>query len=105
MKLGDSSNVYNKIVNAAEHPHLSIPEQTSPPLDPVTTVSTTLQPQIPIHKYPSPRKKPQPHNLALKHHHRSKYHGSVPHDGDVIAFDGIDPRCPLPERERGRKRE
>ncbi|KAH1136415.1 hypothetical protein GYH30_026762 [Glycine max] len=26
MKLGDSSNVYNKIVNAAEHPHLSIPE-------------------------------------------------------------------------------
>ncbi|KAE9611490.1 hypothetical protein Lal_00011837 [Lupinus albus] len=26
MKSGDSSNVYNKIVNAAEHPHLSIPE-------------------------------------------------------------------------------
>ena len=26
MKLGDSSNVYNKIVNAAENPHLSIPE-------------------------------------------------------------------------------
>ncbi|XP_004493665.1 mitochondrial Rho GTPase 2-like isoform X2 [Cicer arietinum] len=26
MKLGDSSNVYNKIVRAAEHPHLSIPE-------------------------------------------------------------------------------
>ncbi|KAE9621950.1 hypothetical protein Lal_00032934 [Lupinus albus] len=26
MKLGDSSNVYNKIVSAAEHPHLSIPE-------------------------------------------------------------------------------
>ncbi|KAL2320943.1 hypothetical protein Fmac_029912 [Flemingia macrophylla] len=26
MKLGDSSNVYNKIVHAAEHPHLSIPE-------------------------------------------------------------------------------
>ncbi|KAL5135012.1 Mitochondrial Rho GTPase 2 [Glycine soja] len=26
MKLGDSSNVYHKIVNAAEHPHLSIPE-------------------------------------------------------------------------------
>ncbi|KAL2323554.1 hypothetical protein Fmac_027933 [Flemingia macrophylla] len=26
MKLGDTSNVYNKIVNAAEHPHLSIPE-------------------------------------------------------------------------------
>ncbi|XP_061358130.1 mitochondrial Rho GTPase 2-like isoform X2 [Gastrolobium bilobum] len=26
MKLGDSSNVYSKIVNAAEHPHLSIPE-------------------------------------------------------------------------------
>ncbi|KAK7336746.1 hypothetical protein VNO77_17292 [Canavalia gladiata] len=26
MKLGDSSNVYNKIVNTAEHPHLSIPE-------------------------------------------------------------------------------
>lgn len=26
MKLGDSSNVYNKIVNAAEHPHSSIPE-------------------------------------------------------------------------------
>ncbi|KAK7242987.1 hypothetical protein RIF29_37769 [Crotalaria pallida] len=25
MKLGDSSNVYNKIVSAAEHPHLSIP--------------------------------------------------------------------------------
>ncbi|XP_020236256.1 mitochondrial Rho GTPase 1 [Cajanus cajan] len=26
MKLGDTSNVYNKIVNAAEQPHLSIPE-------------------------------------------------------------------------------
>ncbi|KAG2405798.1 hypothetical protein LR48_Vigan902s000200 [Vigna angularis] len=26
MKLGDSSNVYNKIVHASEHPHLSIPE-------------------------------------------------------------------------------
>ncbi|XP_047163018.1 mitochondrial Rho GTPase 2-like [Vigna umbellata] len=26
MKLGDSSNVYKKIVHAAEHPHLSIPE-------------------------------------------------------------------------------
>ncbi|XP_052731377.1 mitochondrial Rho GTPase 2 isoform X2 [Vigna angularis] len=26
MKLGDSSNVYNKIINAAENPHLSIPE-------------------------------------------------------------------------------
>ncbi|OIW05016.1 hypothetical protein TanjilG_06428 [Lupinus angustifolius] len=26
MKLGDSNNVYNKIVSAAEHPHLSIPE-------------------------------------------------------------------------------
>ncbi|RDX78709.1 Mitochondrial Rho GTPase 2 [Mucuna pruriens] len=26
MKLSDSGNVYNKIVNAAEHPHLSIPE-------------------------------------------------------------------------------
>ncbi|WVZ06785.1 hypothetical protein V8G54_020131 [Vigna mungo] len=26
MKLGDSSNVYNKIVHAAVHPHLSIPE-------------------------------------------------------------------------------
>ncbi|XP_027366747.1 mitochondrial Rho GTPase 2 isoform X2 [Abrus precatorius] len=26
MKLGDSSNVYHKIVNTAEHPHLSIPE-------------------------------------------------------------------------------
>lgn len=26
MKLGDSSNVYNKIVTAAEHPHLSIPK-------------------------------------------------------------------------------
>ncbi|XP_057424028.1 mitochondrial Rho GTPase 2-like [Lotus japonicus] len=26
MKLGDSNSVYNKIVNAAEHPHLSIPE-------------------------------------------------------------------------------
>ncbi|KAI4301263.1 hypothetical protein L6164_034557 [Bauhinia variegata] len=26
MKFGDSSNVYNKIVNAAQHPHLSIPE-------------------------------------------------------------------------------
>ncbi|KAK7393539.1 hypothetical protein VNO78_22097 [Psophocarpus tetragonolobus] len=26
MKLGDSGNVYNKIINAAVHPHLSIPE-------------------------------------------------------------------------------
>lgn len=26
MKLGDSSNAYNKIISAAEHPHLSIPE-------------------------------------------------------------------------------
>lgn len=26
MKSGDSSNVYNKIISAAEHPHLSIPE-------------------------------------------------------------------------------
>ena len=26
MKLGDSSYVYKKIVNAAEHPHLNIPE-------------------------------------------------------------------------------